>query len=411
MKRRSARTAIGATVAVAVVALVATLRVSRSGVPVQVARAELGPFEAWVTTNGVIEPRDDRVIRSPVTSFVTAVRVVDGQRVMRGDPMFSIDVASQRADLARAREDAVTAEHTLRVLESGPDVGERAQLALELKSADAELARLRDVRDATARLVQQQAATRDELAQAEVAVTRAQATRDALARKAHELSGSSAPTLDAARLALARARETVALLEGQVAAADLRAPIDGTVYGLAVRAGRHVETGAELAHVADLRAVQLRAFVDEPELAGIKVGEALEVSWSAMPGRTWTGQVERVPRSVVERGDRTVGDVICSVGNDDERLIPNLDVDVRIRVQSYPRALLLPRQAVRTDQQGRYVFVVHDSRIARRTIKVDAANTTTFAVGGGLRPGEMVAISGDSELRDGMAVRVEDSQQ
>jgi len=101
-----------------------------------------------------------------------------------------------------------------------------------------------------------------------------------------------------------------------------------------------------------------------------------------------------------------VGEVICSVNNDDRQLIPNLDVDVRIRALSLPRAMLVPRQAVRTDQGGRYVFVVHDQLVKRRAVVVDGASTANYSVERGLDEGEQVVLPGASELRDGMRVRV-----
>src|SRR5262249_11249584 len=155
-------------------------------------------------------------------------------------------------------------------------------------------------------------------------------------------------------LAVQRAREALALREGQAQSAEIRAPIAGTVYSVPVHAGDRVEVGEVLVAIADLRAMRLRAFVDEPELAPIRPGQRVEVSWSALPGRTWVGQIEQVPKEVVSRGDRKVGEVIGSVDNDGQTLIPNLGVDVRIRVQSRPHALLVPREAVRTDASGRY---------------------------------------------------------
>jgi HlyD family secretion protein len=197
----------------------------------------------------------------------------------------------------------------------------------------------------------------------------------------------------------------VSLLDAQVRSADVRAPIEGTLYALPVRIGNRVETGTTLAEVADLRAMQIRAFVDEPELAAVREGLAVEVSWSAESNRVWKGHTERVPKNVVPRGDRMVGEVICSVKNDDEQLVPNLGVDVRIRLQARPRALLVPRQTVRSDQGGRYVFVVKGGTAERRLIAVDGASATSYAVARGLEEGDLVVLPGEVELRDAMRVR------
>ena len=394
-----------------VAALIAGQRVMRPPPRVSVARAQFGAFESWITTNGVIEPSDPRVIRSPVAAFVTAIHVVEGQKVRSGDALVTLDVSPQRAELARAREELIKAQSDVQVLEAGSETGERAQVASELRRTSAEVDQLSRTRDATRRLVAKQAATRDELDQTELALTRAQVTYDALVRRQQDLERTATASLDAARLRVLQARETVNFLDVQVRAADVRAPVEGTVYTLPVRTGNRIEAGAVVAQVADLGALQLRAFVDQPELASIQQGQPVEVSWSAVPNRVWTGRTERVPKSVVSRGERLVGEVICSVKNDSEQLIPNLDVDVRIQLQSRAHALLVPRQAVQGDRSSRYVFVVRDASVERRPIVIEASNPTNYAIQGGLAEGDRVALPLGVELRDGMRVRVEPAVQ
>jgi HlyD family secretion protein len=364
-----------------------------------------GPLETVITTNGVIEPSEPHVIRAAVAAFVVAVQGVEGRTVRLGDPLLSLDVTGQRADLARAREELIKARSAARVLQAGPEGGERAQVTGDLRKAEAEVAQLQRTRDATERLMRKQASTQDELDRAELALTRAQATRDTLVRRLQELDRAAPADVEAAHLAIERARETVSVLDAQVRSAEVRSPIDGTVYALPVRVGNRVEVGTTLAQVADLRAVQLRAFVDEPELAALHEDLPIEVSWSAVPNRVWTGRIERVPKNVVPRVDRMVGEVVCSVKNDDEQLVPNLGVDVRIRLHLRNQALLVPRQAVRSDQGGRYVFLVKDGTAERRVIVVEAASALSYAVARGLADGDVVALPGDVELRDGMRLR------
>ncbi len=99
----------------------AAMRLLRSSAPeVAVARVQFGELESWITTNGVVEPREPYVIRAPVGAFVVAVQSVEGRKVRRGDSLLTLDVAAQRADLARAREELVKAQNAARVLEAGP---------------------------------------------------------------------------------------------------------------------------------------------------------------------------------------------------------------------------------------------------------------------------------------------------
>ncbi len=47
--------------------------------------------------------------------------------------------------------------------------------------------------------------------------------------------------------------------------------------------------------------------------------QGVQVLWDAMPNRIWNGKVEQVPKQVVARGSRSVGEVLCSVDNDKAR--------------------------------------------------------------------------------------------
>src|SRR5262249_52481959 len=262
------------------------------------------------------------------------VRVIEGQTVHRGDLLLTLDVEQLRADLVKAREELARAVSSLRVLEAGGPAGTRAEIQADLAKAEADVTHLEQQRDALARIVAKQAATGEELRQTDLALGRARANRDVAAAKLRALDRDMPLDLDVARLAVQRAKDDVAIREAQVSSSDIRAPVDGTVYSLPIRNGSRVDAGAVLAEVADLRSVRLRAFVDEPELAAIDQGEHVEVTWSAIANHVWPGRVEQVPKEVVARGDRRVGEVICSIDNDNQKLIPNLGVDVRIRVHS-----------------------------------------------------------------------------
>ena len=335
-----------------------------------------------------------------------SVAVVEGQSVKRNDPLLMLDLAEQRAEIARAREEVAKTENELRLDEQGGPAGRRAQLAADLKKVDAEVAHLRQEHDTLTRLVAKQSVTRAELDQTDLALSRAEATRDALVKQQQELTRDTATSIEVHRLAVRRSRDALRVVEAQAATATVAAPIDGTVYSLGVRAGTRVEIGAELATVADLHSVQLRAFVDEAELASVRVGQPVEVQWNAVPGRAWTGRIERLPKSITARGERRVGEVVCSIANEDQRLLPNLDVDVRIQLEASPHALMAPRAAVRSDENGRFVFVVRDRILHRQRVEVGIANPTAYSIVSGLQEGDLVALPNGLDFRDGMRVGV-----
>ena len=67
------------------------------------------------------------------------------------------------------------------------------------------------------------------------------------------------------------------------------------VYSLPVKQGSFVNSGDLLLQLADLHKVRVRAFIDEPEIGRLSKGQMVEVTWDALPGRVWKGELETLP--------------------------------------------------------------------------------------------------------------------
>jgi HlyD family secretion protein len=180
-----------------------------------------------------------------------------------------------------------------------------------------------------------------------------------------------------------------------------------------VRTGDYVKVGDLLAEMANLHNVRVRACVDEPELGGLQPNEPVKITRDALPNRVWKGTTEVIPKQVVARGTRSVGELLCAVSNDGLELLPNINVNVQINAQERRNALSIPRGAVETENGHRFVFLVKtnqlsvsQSQLEKREIQVGIADTTSYEVLRGLEESDLVAMPGDFELRDGMAVKV-----
>jgi HlyD family secretion protein len=369
------------------------------------ARVARGDVSAWIATNGKVEPTEPHVTVAHLDGFVREVLVTEGAVAAPGQLLLTLDATELRAQLAHAREELLAAQEQMRIATAGGSAEELAKLEEDLRRTDAELVKLGRDRDSLLRLVEKQAATPDELTQAALALEQAEAQRQFLVRKRGDLQQRASFDARRAGLLATRARQTILSLEEQLRSTRVAAPVAATVYRLPVRVGQHVQIGDSLAEVADLSRVRVRAFIDEPELGSVAVGQVVVVTWDALAGRSWTGRTEQVPKSVVPRGGRSVGEVLCSVDNGDMQLLPNINVDVRVRTQVRPHAVTVPRSAVRVAGDQRYVFLVKDHRLERRPITVGIASTSEYEVLQGLSEGDLVALPGEVEPRDGMTVR------
>ena len=363
-----------------------------------------------VSSNGKVEPVLPYPIRAQLDTFVQHVAASEGQNVKKGQLLLELDVKDAAAQLAAARSQLLQSQDNLRAAQTGGRAGDAAKVNGDLANARAELDRQQKNHDALARLYTQGAATKDEVAANDLALAKAQEEVKRLTGVKQEFDRGV--SLDASRAALVvqQAQSAVAALEEKVRQGRIVAPVDGTLYALPVRAGDFVKVGDLLAEMADLHKVRVRAFIDEPEMGGLEVGNPVKITWDALPNRVWQGKTEMVPKQVVARGTRSVGELLCSVDNEKLELLPNTNVNVRIDSQQRANVVAVPRGAVETENGQRFVFVVKQivgqSILEKRPIKVGIADATSYEVLGGLNESEVVALPGDVELRDGMHVKI-----
>ena len=180
------------------------------------------------------------------------------------------------------------------------------------------------------------------------------------------------------------------------------------VYSLPVKQGAFVQAGELLLQEADLSHVLVRAFVDEPDVGRLQTGQKVEITWDALPGRTWTGTVNTVPATVKLRGSRNVGETTCVVDNHDLRLLPNVNVGVTIVVAEHDSVLTLQRDALRIDEAKPYVYRIVDNHVKRQTIEFSLQNLTRVEITSGLSEGDSVALPAEESrpLFDGAAVKI-----
>jgi HlyD family secretion protein len=364
-----------------------------------------------ISSNGKVEPISPFVMRAPLDTFVEKVTGVEGQQVKKGQLLVELNVRDARAQLDDAEARLLRVRDELRAAQSGGKSDEAARVAAELAKAQGDRDRLLRNHDALERLIAKQAATREELAANDLALSNAQAEVKRLSAAKQEFERGV--KLDAGRTALQvqQIQSEIASLKAKVASARVTAPTDGTLYSLPVKTGDYVKTGDLLAEMADLHRVRVRAFIDEPELGGLVPNEPVKITWDALPNRTWTGRTEVIPKQVVPHGTRSVGELLCTVDNQRLELLPNINVDVKIHSNERTNVLTVPRAAVDAESGHKYVFVVTKtalgkSRLVRRELQLGIADSTNFEVISGLQENEMVALPGDAVLHDGMAVKI-----
>jgi HlyD family secretion protein len=392
--------------AVALVVFLLYLNSRRPSARVAVVQASRQTFRSSITSNGKAEPITPYSLRAKFDGFVDRVIAAEGKNVKKGELLLTLNDRDIRAQLSQARAQLASQEDDLHAARTGGRADQSAKLGADLRSAEAERNLLGRQQEMLTKLAAQNAATSEELEKNRVALERAEAALDQARKAKQEFEHQVSQDRERLDLMVEHSKAVVNDLQDKVDSTRVVAPTSGTLYSFPVHAGDFVHTGDLLAAVADLHELRVRAYIDEPELGQLRPGQTVVVTWDALPGRTWTGKTEMLPRQVVALGTRNVGELLCTIENKGMELIPNTTVDVRIEINERADAMVVPRGAVQIDGGHRYVYRFNGGRLHRTEIRVGLSNATQFEVLSGINDGDTLALPGDTVLRDNMAVRV-----
>jgi membrane fusion protein YbhG len=218
----------------------------------------------------------------------------EGDTVHAGDLVARLDTADAEHELARARAEAEAADARLRLLLKGTRVEDLnraeqqlAQAQAELDSANRDLERLEGLakRGTATEKARDDARTRKEVAQRQVSGLRAELDK--------LTAGPRREEIEAARAQRAAAAAAVAGIQQRISEATVVAPRDGVITNRIGEPGEVLPPGAPIAVLTDLAHPWLNAYVDEPSLSRIKLGDSVEVRADGQP-KPFVGKVSYI---------------------------------------------------------------------------------------------------------------------
>lgn len=220
---------------------------------------------------------------------------------------------------------------------------------------------------------------------------------------------------DAAAAATAAALAQVRTAEARLAKSFIRSPMDGVVAMRRVSVGDRVENmggGEPMFRIVDNRVLELTVTVPAAQAADVRVGQPLDFTTDAAPGRTFSGRV-RFINPTIDEASRSVK-VVANVPNGDNRLKGGVFVRGRVVTAARSGVLQVPREAlVDWNVGGRTaaVFVVTKDRAEKRAVTTGAASDGGVEITTGLAAGDRVVVRGVFALHANDAVIVADADE
>jgi HlyD family secretion protein len=378
---------------------------SRGATPVRMGTAEMGELVTTLPTNGVVQPIHNFAAYSPLPGTVKMVYVREGEGVKKGQLLISLDDSTARSQVAAALAAVRGAQSELEALRHGGTRPQQITLTSNIDKAKAARDQQATNLATLENLQKQGAASSSEVDAARRALAADDASLKSMGQQ--QTQGYAPIDLQHATANLANAQAAYSSALDILQKENVRAPFAGTVYSVSTRTSDFVTGGFQLLQLADLKQIQVHAYFDEPEIGKLAAGQPVTIVWAALPNRVWHGHVIRTPSTIITYGTRYVGEALVSVDDADETLLPNTNVTITVVLNDMKNVLLIPREALRIDDSGDYVYGLDNGHLKRIPVKIGALNLTKVQIVFGLNAGDIVVLStvDGSTLQSGQTVR------
>ncbi|MFX1670832.1 efflux RND transporter periplasmic adaptor subunit [Paraburkholderia sp. A2WS-5] len=221
-----------------------------------------------------------------------------------------------------------------------------------------------------------------------------------------QLAAAKKALLDAQQALDAQAQTGIAAGSRTIAA-----PVDAVVLQVSVAQGDQVQAGAAIMQLAvaasgeDARA-NVMLGIEPADAAAVHIGDAVTLHGlsTALAKAAVTGRVVMVGASVDAQSQLV--NVGANVPVGPTAFIPGTRVRADIATLTGEH-WVVPRSAVLTDEKGEYVFQITPDRKAHRvTVVTKVEDGNRYGVDGMLDGARPLVVSGNYELKDGMAVQI-----
>jgi HlyD family secretion protein len=290
-----------------------------------------------ILASGHVEATEVRVA-TKVGGTLEHLAVDEGDIVEAGREIARIDTVDTRLALESAKAERALARAELRLRLAGAREEDIREAQAQLAKAEADLAGARRDLERMEGLLEAGSGTAkardDARTHRDVAAAAVEAARERLRRLE---AGFRPEEKDAARARVQAADARIAQLEQQLDDAVIRSPVGGVVTDRLSDQGELTAPGTGIVVVTDLENAWLNAYIPEPDLGRIRLGQEAEVvtdDGQIREGRVTfvASRAEFTPKNVQTRDERVklVYRIKIALDNDDGLFKPGMPAEARL---------------------------------------------------------------------------------
>lgn len=380
--------------------LVSVMQVRAENVPI------FGEYSAQTFARDLVE------VRGRVDGYIEKRSFQIGSDVKAGQVLYVLDRRPYLADVQKAQSDVVQSEANLEFARKQVAL---AQAEANLAQAKANLLKAQQDVDRLVPLVQQDAASKQDLDNAQAALKANQANVDALTASVNQTRLQTKTNIDAVAAQVESNKALLRTAQLNLEYATITAPISGRIGDSLAQVGALVsKTSTQpLTTIVPLDPIWVRFKISEAEYLGYQAALGGKRGPSNVPMHLVLANGTEYPypgaiRNTLNQVDAKTGtlEVQGTFPNPSHAVLPGQFGRVRLRTREANNVIVVPQRAVQELQSAQSVYVVGpDNKAQMRTIATGERVGDGWIVTRGLNPGDRIIVEGVQKVRPGAPVQ------
>ncbi len=224
---------------------------------------------------------------------------------------------------------------------------------------------------------------------------------------AFKTGGVTKQQLDQAKLAMVNAKSQLTQANINVGDTRIKAPISGFINK------KHIEPGSilsgtpatEMFDIVNVSKLKLKVTVNESQVASLKVGDAIKVTASVYPDKTFSGKITFIASKADESLSFPVEIEIANNASND--LKAGMYGTAAFASSQQKQALMVvPRNAFVGSVSSNQIFTIENGTAKLKTVTAGRILGDKVEILKGLSDGETVIVTGQINLQNGSTVEV-----
>lgn len=187
---------------------------------------------------------------------------------------------------------------------------------------------------------------------------------------------------------------TVEYPSGESGEHSINSEFAGTLTAISVDAGALVPAGTQLFTLEDNSDLSVSLEAAQNDLDKMSLSQNVEIT---VDDYEYKGTINRISNLAIPSSGKPKVAVDIKVSKPDKNLLIGEEAEVEIYTQSKESAVVVPIEAIYSDADHDFVYVIEDSKVVRKTVKVGISSKSLSEITDGLVSGDVVITSAVSD--------------